>query len=85
MVGVVQAMGFLQLFGASLSPRLLASGFELDGSYHGLGAHAIRTFLDSLCAPLTPVRPSTLSTAPVAGKRIQKIEPNEKRRAAPQP
>jgi len=29
MVGVVQAMGFLQLFGATLSPRLLAGGFEL--------------------------------------------------------
>jgi hypothetical protein len=45
MVGVVQAMGFLQLFGVSLSPRLLAGGFELDGFYHGLGAHAIRTWL----------------------------------------
>ena len=29
MVGVVQAMRFLQLFGVSLSSRLLAGGFEL--------------------------------------------------------
>ena len=43
-VGVVQAMGFLQLFGASLSSRVLADGFELEGYYHGVNAHAIRTF-----------------------------------------
>ena len=43
-VGVVQAMGFLQLYGASLSSRLLADGFELEGYYHGLNARAIRTF-----------------------------------------
>ncbi|CAN3991507.1 hypothetical protein MCBRY_002333 [Methylocystis bryophila] len=42
-VGVVQAMGFLQLIGAKLSSRLLAAGFELTGFYHGHNAHAIRT------------------------------------------
>ena len=46
MVGVVQAMGFLQLFGVSLSSRLLAGGFELKDFYHGLRARAIRTFSD---------------------------------------
>ena len=58
MVGVVQAMGFLQLFGANLSSRLLAGGFELKDFYHGLRARAIRTFSDSLFAPVTLVRPS---------------------------
>ena len=53
MVGVVQAMRFLQLFGVSLSSRLLADGFELEHSYHGLDARAIRTFLDSSCVPVT--------------------------------
>jgi len=43
MVGVVQAMGFLQLFGVGLSSRLLADGFELENSYHGLSGGAIRT------------------------------------------
>ena len=53
MVGVVQAMGFLQLFGESLSSRLLAGRFELEGFYHGLDARAIRTFRDSLCTSVT--------------------------------
>ena len=74
MVGVVQAMRFLQLFGVSLSSRLLAGGFELKDFYHGLRARAIRTFSDPLYAPLTLVRPSTVSKSPVASKLIRKIE-----------
>ena len=65
MVGVVQAIGFLQLFGVSLSPRLVADRFELENSYHGLDARAIRT-----CSPPLRMGSAVTTTAPAVASAI---------------